>query len=122
MSNQENGNRQLMCRYIDYLCSSIRLLNGLEHFTQGIGGLIGSTMLVFGDNPEVAEGEWPELENFEGVCFYCEYDPPPLLVTYQDFFDNLKNTVERRIYDEDIEYQKQAKKYMEEIRMRYKLK
>lgn len=60
--------------------------------------------------------------DFEGVGFYCRFDPLPMLVSYQEFYDNLKRMVEDYIADKEIEFQAQARYYLEAIRKRYHVK
>lgn len=121
MTNQDYKNEWLMRRYIDRMCMRVYLLETLEYFMQGIGVQLNSILLVFGNDPEVAEGEWPEPENFEGVCFYCEYADSPFRATYQVFFDNLHKAIEERADNYDDEYRLQIDKYMGELKQRYKL-
>ena len=79
------------------MCLKNNFLKILESFTHGIGYGLGETMLVFSDDPDEndpnQEREFPELENFEGVGFFCEHYPEPLLISYQEFYDYLKTVV-----------------------------
>ena len=122
MNDKACENDWLMYRYIERMCMRVYLLETLEYFMQGMGVQLNSILCVFSDNQDVADGDWPELENFEGVCFYCEYADSPFRATYQVFFDNLKKAIEERADSYDVEYRSKIDKYMEKFRLRYKLK
>lgn len=110
------------------MCCKIDLLGLLTGFSCGKGCGINDIVLIFSDDPDENDPnkmrDYPELEYYEGVGFFCTYFPSPLLVSYQGFYDHLKLVVEKYIWNKDIEYQEQvqAKVYLEAIKNKYKFK
>lgn len=110
------------------MCCKIDLIGLLKGFSCGIGCGINDIVLIFSDDPDENDPnkmrDYPELEYYDGVGFFCTYFPCPLLVSYQEFYDHLKLVVEKYMRDKNIEYQKQvqAEAYLEAIKKRYKLK
>lgn len=125
MNTFESKENSMMYWYLK-MCCSYDFLKILESFTHGIGYGLGETMLVFSDDPDenapYQEREFPELEGFDGVEFYSEHYPEPLFLSYQEFYDNLKEVVIKFISDKSLDYQKQAIIYLEAIKSRYNLK
>lgn len=120
----EYDKNNMMYWYLKMCCRN-DLLKLLKSFSNGIGYGLCETMLVFGDDPDEndpnQEREFPELEGYCGVGFFSEHYPEPLLVTYQDFYDKLQETVLDFIKNKDSEYQNTAKYYLSVIRRRYNL-
>lgn len=117
--------RSMMHWYLKICCMG-NLLRTLKCFAQGIGYQHGEIMMIFGDDPDENNPEltrdYPELAGYKGVGFYSNYFPSPLLVSYQEFYDNLKPAVEEAISLRDTAYQQKVLTYLETIRKRYKLK
>lgn len=117
--------RSMMYWYLKICCMG-NLLRSLECFAQGIGYQHGEIMMVFGDDPDENNPEltrdYPELAGYKGVGFYSDYFPSPLLVSYQEFYYNLECVVDKALLSRDAVYQQKARKYLEEIKKRYKLK
>lgn len=72
-----------------------RLEERLKNFVEGRGIFLNDVGVVFSNDPsENIPGvprEFEELENFEGVGIYCDWyeEESPVLLTYQEFFENL---------------------------------
>jgi len=85
-NSDENG---MMFWYFK-MCRKYDLLRLLKSFSEGVGYELGEIMLVFGDDPDEndprQEREFPELQGFEGVGFFSEHYPKPLLISYQAFY------------------------------------
>ncbi|WP_294755418.1 hypothetical protein [uncultured Ruminococcus sp.] len=105
------------------MCCKIDLIKLLKGFTHGIGCCINDIALVFSDDPDENAPnqmrEYKELENFIGVGFYCDFFPSPLLITYPEFYNCLKTTVDEYIADKDESYKQEATMYLSKIKKRY---
>lgn len=115
MNNIESNNK--MNEYLATLYVRSDLLFALKLFSNGAGFQLGEIMPIFGDSPDL--DDCPELIDFEGVGFYNIFDPPPMLVSYQEFYHHLKRMVEEYIAEKEPDYQEQARFYLEAIKKRY---
>lgn len=120
-----NAQYEIMNNYFQRLCKSSDLEKKLQDFACGIGFSDGGTICVFADDPDENDPhqlrEFPELVGFEGVGFFSDYYPEPLLINYQEFYDNLKAYVGEYVSKQSSNY-KEVLKYLEKIRLRYSLK
>jgi len=107
------------------LCCNASLNKVLKQFSKGYGYCIGEIMLIFGDDPDENnpeyETDFPEILGYDGVGFFSEHFPEPLLISYQKFYNNLKKYTKEYILSRDDDFQKQAKYYLSLIRDRYNL-
>jgi len=108
-----------------YDCKKTDFIRLLSYFSKGIGYGFDYTMLVFGDDPDENnpeyETDFPEIVGFDGVGFFNQYYPEPQLVSYQKFYNKLKEAVLEFISNKDKETKEQAKYYLSLIRERYNL-
>lgn len=125
MENFIGGKYEIMHHYLKVLCITKSCLEILKSFTEGISHHDGGTICVFADDPDEndprQERGFPELIGFEGVGFFDEHYPEPLLISYQEFYYYLKMHLDEYMTNKSPDYPK-AMEYLEAIRIRYGLK
>ncbi len=113
-----NDNKDIMNLYFQFVCTKAHIIDVLECFSNGIGVQLCSIITVFSDDPDVIiYHDWPELKNFNGVGFFSDYEST-LLVSYQEFYENLKDAVEK-FTDKNKEYAQSAEEYLKKFEERY---
>lgn len=116
-----NDNKDIMNLYFQFVCTKSHLIDALKSFSNGRGVQLCSIITVFSDDPDVTiYHDWPELENFNGVGFFSDYETT-LLISYQEFYENLQDAVEK-FTDKNNEYAKSAKEYLKKFEERYIIK
>ena len=92
------------------------LIKILKHLSTGSGYQLGEIMIEFsnGSDPYLFI-DFPELQDFDGVGFYCIFDPPPMLVEGSVFYEKLKLILHKRMEGKSNEFNHELKSYLDNI-------
>lgn len=106
--------------YLGHLSKRADIVSILKYFSQGCGVQLGEILPVFSISPDPHIFEdFPELEGLDSVGFYNDYDPPPQLVSFSEFYERLKEAVEKNPCYTDSNTQKEMLYYLYKLRDNY---